>query len=840
MGGFGFDSGQLPPTVHKHAPFRAETKRKMLEPRDAAPEGNSNSKELIQFLREGPPQTAVDSPSQRRVSADTMNTNSTRAPRTFSSRQLKQLLHLHARPRSTSPKRVPGKERPSHSDHQNHDQDHDRLPHVQRTEVAGAQPFRRIVTDPAQIGELDADSTYRINDYAAPEEPQPFEEHPVPDVTDEVNKRLKTRGLSDIVRQSYHDMLEGIKLDHPHLLADDTMSQTASRRLSPQRSPRRSPHRSPQRSPKKILFPRQGVAVDSKLRDHGSKGPDQPPRPGRASPPRYRSKFISSLEKGSPVAPQDRVPVTVKAVPNGKSMTWSQRTRGLPPLQTKQLPRIPIPTSANRAAMLSSRASSESMYRSGHFEKSSPISPGPSFTSPATSDEVAQTIHVVDPLKSCPPSPAPRIPLPPLPENSDGSKRQSLRSIKSFSDRIPSPERSPAIIPQKSPARGRRPMSPIADASPKNKAASEEVTGQPAKMGGRPRWPIQSAKSEQNLSRNSMIPDTDPENDPFQWRIKKTRAIKQRDVDQSKTRIGRPQVPNMANGYPTTEGGEDTDDTIMTLPCEWKRDSPMNSVGSPTASSLECWNLRPEVQNKTQCMVASNQPSPIFVVKDEPPVHFPKPPRQISSSSTRTTYRSHSTQYSSQRNGVLQVSPELMTTPSKRGRNTPDTFGTTIFTPRSDSLSNVRAGITQSSSPRKMSSKRTTTPVEVPASRAGNSVQNSAAHSAGGYGKEPKTEWESRMEALERKTILQERNTEALVRKTIMQEKRIEALEKRTTLLEAALVASINDSARLETSEALFGQKGGANEIGSRSSESGMTLERLLANYVAKNSSGSF
>ncbi|KAI4147444.1 MAG: hypothetical protein LQ340_005549, partial [Diploschistes diacapsis] len=231
------------------------------------------------------------------------------------------------------------------------------------------------------------------------------------------------------------------------------------------------------------------------------------------------------------------------------------------------------------------------------------------------------------------PKPAPTGPLPPLPEGANGSIVYS----KSLHDRPSISASSLSAVPPRSPARNRQPLSVVSNTRPSQKPRSA--------LGSDLKWPYPPASqtpSRTTSEVNFACPGIQESNtdDPFLFRAQKTGDLKRRDVQQSRVSVGK---DSSDGSNKELAPQEDSDDNIVVLPSRSEslpKGSTENAAIEPTSQGSEV-NAGPDPQPPRSLLTYA----PVETILDQKPSP-PRAPTRPPSLTLRTTYRSHSTQYS--------------------------------------------------------------------------------------------------------------------------------------------------------------------------------------------------
>ena len=775
-GGYGFDTGQKP--------HRPETRPARQTPRGTAREEEC---EWVRDLNNVKSLLSTEPRSSTAVSpAEVPPLSSKRVSRLpFQSKQIKHMLRLRLEKQSERQLDVEMEIR-----------------NIARREATDGRPFYQIL-DPSATG-----STYQVNhqgdDSVKPSPLGKLHQWKKPDppnaATSPKKKRRSRKALSastflGLPPPSFN--MTNFEEDIPHLTSKKTKSRH-SRQISPSKLnashlPTFARFRGKAESADYNKMPLQsenlgqdGCIQEAKLR--------QDPAPQGAGP---------SL---NPPASQ---PVSPTKLSSGPQMTGRARpSLSLTPIRTERQAQAagPHPTQVTQVTPNPSVVPSSEILSLGepsdHSNWRSTGTRATSETSKTTSSAIpsSQSIEIPRHRTSECPTPAPTGPLPPLPEGEGLPDGRWSKPLVIASDLMPTPDVSPQksspIRPTKiSTSPGQRlDTFPQRNSSHDKSLAAAEVS-----------WPSTpaSATALPFRPRNPKVAGylgSGPKalGDPFQHRINKTKAIKQRDVQHSKasTENHKAQSAIFVNGAsPVSERPVSeqvptpADHAVAGTRAEPIADAPTKPIELPTDPGVA---VQPATGSAHE-----NRFSPIMTVAELAPSKStgapPLPPPQAQPGTLpRTIYRSHSTQISPSRfisragSGSSSVytdnpapsavgpppPPPPSFVPSRPPQETSHSGAPT------DALNGVRVSHTpaQPATTPTASPRRPATGQRLAQAQSREGVSSPAAN--GGHvrpedGAAPMGELESRVEA------------------------RLRAFERKTVLLEAALLAVINASAGL-------------------------------------------
>ncbi|MCJ1326928.1 hypothetical protein MMC10_003594 [Thelotrema lepadinum] len=247
------------------------------------------------------------------------------------------------------------------------------------------------------------------------------------------------------------------------------------------------------------------------------------------------------------------------------------------------------------------------------------------------------------------PKPAPTGPLPPLPEGADATTKPAglVLQGKSLRDRPSRSNTSLHVVPPKSPARIRQPpCSPLGTGQSQKKGTT---------LGSDLKWPYPpvSQFGSNSAAEPKVCPgiqEADPE-DPFLLRMQKTKDLKRRDLEQNKSAVSNDCNNAGIQSTTATLGHEDSEDIVI-LPNN-HQSTKISASDSATKELPQKEQLDPGSYLQHGGAVLGFSPvETIFEIEPIEPV-IPVRPKSLT---MRTTYRSHSTQYSPTRDRGTQSS----------------------------------------------------------------------------------------------------------------------------------------------------------------------------------------
>ena len=628
-GGYGFDTGQRP--------RRAETPLARQTPRGGVPERSEMSSELAQFLRTDPRSFKPDAASEKGNAAAPL------AKRPVSTslqwKPIKHLLHPHRSEKSS------GNEM--------------EIKGVARRQLRDGRPFFQILLPEC------ANSTYCVNlPSEGPVEPPPVGKldkwkRAIPQ--HEKSSKKKRRSKKALSASTFLGLpqpnlnLTDMEQDIPHLIPKKTKSRH-TRQMSPSKlNTSHLPYLARLR-PNGDNKGRNSFIVKSfeQKREEAiaeSKAKQEAPTP---SPTHVMHAYAN----------ESRAPLNG----TGEAPNWRRKraTYGLTPINTskksQRAVQEPVKTVLDAPIVQSSEVApprdtiEPPDWRAQVSTKTSGASNGDS--SAAVSPQSMEAKRSVPPGF---PTPAPTGPLPPLPDEERGLPGRRSNPIVIASDIMTAPEGSPQ---KKSPSRSSLQKNNPFRSSPVKKSHSEH-DDTAHKVASRNEHVLADLDLDWSAtpSMSSSLPlrvksevgeplaCSKALGDPFEHRIKKIKAMKQRDVQHHKAVNGSHASKSASFVSLASPNG-----SSVAAESEISRPGVENPAEKSYVSSAtkprETLNFHPDPNAvATSAVDAAKCLSPIMTVAELPP---PRPiGRAPSPSRTRITYRSHSTQYSPYRfNGV--------------------------------------------------------------------------------------------------------------------------------------------------------------------------------------------
>ena len=618
MGGYGFDTGQKP--------HRPETQPVRQVPRGAVPEKNEWLDELAHFLSTDPRslrlETQVKNPtlSWKRVS---------NLP--FQPKQSKHLLRLRSERHMDTEMEIKG---------------------VARREITGGRPFYQILTAD------EVSSTYRVNcpanesvepDQAARfskgKRPEPRPVQKSPKKRRRSREPISTSTFLGLPKPSFNNMAD-IEREIPHLVPKKTKSRH-SRQISASKLNSNNLLAFGRFRGKKEVEPLERAAP---LVNHKTIGSFLSPKVDSAAP-----GSLSAIKVPHPTSSEVGAPINSAS----SSQPWG-RTRaslGLTHISMGGKHSEPVRDRALGTPNPSIIPSSEILSPDDPSEYSDMRSHGTRATSQTSTPAPSAMINPANiEMGRAPPgcpTPAPTGPLPPLPERTSLPNQRHSKPIVIASDIMPTPEVSPGkSSPTKSAASPQYPSQKLLERFPQRTAGrSDAIADQPSN------WstiPTTTTALPIRVRSNKTAPTIGPRalGDPFQHRVTKTKATKQRDVQQSKSSNNQAAESVATEAAVPIRGGdgEVAIPTSLSKPTEPARQSDGSTV---TGTSLDQDQVARAARDTAPVLEPEICLSSIRTVAEVPPPAaistIPSPPRPHIFSLPRTTYRSHGTQCSPRR-----------------------------------------------------------------------------------------------------------------------------------------------------------------------------------------------
>ena len=629
MGGYGFDTGQKP--------HRSDAQPTKQMPRGAVQERSEWMGDLAQLLKTDPHSHGL-SPDAGLPEAGSSKKRFSNV--SFQPKQIKYLL----RPRSER--------------HRANDMD---IRGVARRKVAGGQPFYQILP---QAG---ANSTYQVNGPA--DEPvrhapaaalDEWEKADLPSPRKSPKKKRRSRKplsastFLGLPQPSFHNMTD-IEREIPHLVPKKTKSRH-SRQISASKL----------NANQLSTSARFRSTVESQSWDGPALQVGDRMRVGAVANPTPADVTLGAMGAApalhTSTANADLAPSTTGAL---QTRGRTRASLGLTPIVTTKQPLGPTRDRAVATPNLSVVPSSEVLSPENPSDRSDRRSPGTRATSPSSPPTPSAMVSPTsaDAARGQPPgcpTPAPTGPLPPLPEQDGRAGARRSKPIVIASDTMPTPEASPAKSSPREPVVGPKSPRRKLESYPRTAADRSEALAD-IPVNWTPMPAMATALPIRTKSRNAT-PYVGPKTlgDPFQHRVSKTKAIKQRDLQKSKAKEERfvervkesgTALPgdttntNERHSHRTKETMQETNDLQGALPANGHTKSMAPAQGHAAGpTSAKGYLAAGPVAEAGLSKAAIASPA--------------QPQRTLAL--TRTTYRSHSTQYSPGRFGSRIASESSM------------------------------------------------------------------------------------------------------------------------------------------------------------------------------------
>ena len=516
---------------------------------------------------------------------------------------------------------------------------------VRQQASGGNKQYTRILRDSSQTDSLDKISTYRIN-YAV--------DGHCPEVAEHPNSKEVTTNDAGLARDQPQRSHTPVTAGGPcHALSTDAHGSKSGHIIRNEVSRKTSLNPVKETVLTSHTLPRQMTAPQ--IRDFAERGPKFPDpellatieRRKRRSKLREewgdagRFEFAKDEIAATASANNKKLPCTPPAADQGAEQAQQHHSQ-----QTVRAPLALSPKTQFGDNSSTGRPSKESTNQSVS------VSDNADAATDITIPSLAETPKQLNRFgRTASPKPAPTGPLPPLPEGADAATKPTGLVIhyKSSGDRQSKSNSSVHVVPPKSPARNRQP--------PCSPLRSERSQKKSSTLGSDLRWPYPpvSQCGPQSATEPKACPGiqkADPE-DPFLLRTQKTNDLKRRDLQQTNGTISK-DCANVGVQEKTNQLGKEGDKAVSVLPHNH------DSTTKPASGCLTEEILQKEHTNQTTELKQEGTPlefSQIETVFETEPIEAVISVRS-KSPTMRTTYRSHSTQYSpnrdrNTRNGVV-------------------------------------------------------------------------------------------------------------------------------------------------------------------------------------------
>ena len=528
---------------------------------------------------------------------------------------------------------------------------------VRQNVPGGDRQYTRILRDSSRTDGFDKLSTYRVN--------YMLDDPKTGAVQDPNSKEAVIKDVNEVKDQSRMDSTPGTTIPC-HAITIDRQEAKADQKPANEVSRKVSLNQTQDASQNPACLPRQATAPQ--IRDFAEEGPRFPDpelmatiqRRKRRSKKRddlgeiTRFGFVGNEVTTAP-SPADR---NVPCTPDGEKT--AQHIEQAYQKHIQAVVRTPSGVSSEAQSsdwQSAGRPSKESMSQSTSISDNADAATDITIPSSAGTPRESRNIR-----RTASPKPAPTGPLPPLPEGADAIKKSNsmIPYSKSLRERQSKTNSSFNVIPPKSPARHRHPPCTIPNIGSNQRARS--------KLGSDMNWPYppSSPHASQTVIDSQLCPgiqESSPE-DPFFSRVQKTTDLKRRDMQQSNSTGNNDCATEIAKNEAFQQ---ENDENIIQLPSA-KQLQAEHAADAETEVLLEAAELN------TKSKLENEKPllgySPIQTIFENEPVEQVLPVRS-KSLTVRTTYRSHSTQYSPTHDGNkstgivrqnLSQSPSLVVT----------------------------------------------------------------------------------------------------------------------------------------------------------------------------------